>query len=76
MSFIFSLLPLYSLIGVLLLGYLDDSATEEDEDESRSYMPTNAKANDAFALPVARPPRAVPPMLPPDNDEEADVDPL
>ena len=65
------------LIGTLLLGYLDDSGNRDDDDDERSYLPTQVKGNDGFAVPVARPPRQVPSMLPRDDeDDEADVDPL
>lgn len=70
----------FSLIGVLLLGYLDESGSTKDDDDSRSYLPNNnAKSNDGFAVPLGRPPaRAVPSsMLPKDDDDsEPDVDPL
>lgn len=66
----------HSLIGTLLLGYLDDSGRNVDDDESRSYLPSNVKGNDGFAVPVPRPPRSVPSMLPKDEEEEEDIDPL
>jgi len=68
----------HSLIGILLLGYLDDSESGNDKDESRSYLPSNVKGMDGFEVPLARPPRAVPSMLSKDDDdeEEEDVDPL
>jgi hypothetical protein len=67
----------YSLIGTLLLGYVDESGTRNDDDESRSYLPSQVNGNnDGFAVPMARPPRAVPSMLPKDDEEEEDIDPL
>lgn len=73
-----TLLSLFdSLIGTLLLGYLDDSGSRNDEDESRSYLPSSIKTNDGFAVPAARAPRSVPSMLPNNkDDDEEDVDPL
>ena len=68
----------YRLIGNLLLGYVDDSGTRKDDDDTRSYLPPQVQPKDGFAIPAPRPPKVVAPMLP--KDEEADepdgIDPL
>lgn len=75
--FILTFVRCFSLIGTLLLGYLDDSGIRKDEDESRSYLPSSATKNGGFQVPAARAPRNVPSMLPKDDDDdEADIDPL
>jgi hypothetical protein len=63
---------------VLLLGYVDDREREHEENDNRSYLPPQT-TTDGFAMPAPRPPKAVPTMLLPNDEEEndeLDVDPL
>jgi hypothetical protein len=66
------------LIGVLLLGYVDDSQGQDEEKDNPSYLLPPQMTKDGFAMPVPRPPKVVPSMLPKENHEEneLDVDPL
>jgi len=48
------------LVGNLLIGYLDTSSQEEEEESSpASYLPTTPQVlgNDGFAMPAPRPPK-------------------
>mmetsp|Transcript_40232 Transcript_40232/g.59669 ORF Transcript_40232/g.59669 Transcript_40232/m.59669 type:complete len:201 (-) Transcript_40232:247-849(-) len=66
------------LIGPLLLGYVHETRGGDDEDDSRapSYLPSQAKPNDGFAVPAPRPKTVPVPLLFAGDDEEEDKDPL
>jgi hypothetical protein len=71
-----------SLIGVLLLGYVDDSGHQRHDQVERDQSYLLAKQqitkqeDGGFAMPAPRPPKVVPSMLPKEEEEDVDVDPL
>lgn len=63
------------LIGKLLIGYLDTTTDDSDEEDPRaSYLPTGALGTSSMAAPIPRPPKGkLPPgILPSDMDDEED----
>ena len=64
------LLYSFSLIGKLLIGYVDTSSGKRDE-KSSSYLP-QMMTSDGFAIPAPKPPKAVaaPKLLPTKKEEE------
>lgn len=68
---------LFSLIGPMLLGYLDVTPRSKDSQETKSYLPK--ASNDGFAMPAPRPPtkKALPRLLSnsksDDESEEEDI---
>mmetsp|Transcript_25318 Transcript_25318/g.58877 ORF Transcript_25318/g.58877 Transcript_25318/m.58877 type:complete len:82 (+) Transcript_25318:571-816(+) len=63
-----------SLIGPLLLGYIEADKSDDNDDEARTYLPKQ-NDNQGFSLPAPRAPKTVPALLSTDdNDEENNED--